>query len=66
MSSPSPTITAVQAAASSPLLAELLEPLPPQTPLTMQALTRVLGQGRSLDRLALCIIMLDYLRVEPA
>ena len=66
MSSPSTPLSAGQAAASSPLLARLLEPLPPQTPLTMQGLTQAMAGGRPLDRLSLCIIMLDYLRVHPA
>jgi len=66
MPSSSTPLTAGQAAATSPALARLLEPLPPQTPLTMQALTQGLGGNRPLDRLSLCIIILDYLRVRPA
>ncbi len=61
-----PPLTVGQAAATSPLLARLLETLPPQTPLTMQALTQGLGPDRPLDRLGLCLVMLDYLRVKPA
>ncbi len=56
--------TVGQVSAADEHLAQLLDGLPPQTPATLSVLRALAEPGRPLNRLAACVIMLDYLRVR--
>ena len=56
--------TVGQVSAMDEPLARLLAGLPPQLPATLGVLRALAEPGRPLNRLAACVIMLDYLRVR--
>lgn len=59
-----PLRTVGQAAADDEFLGRLFRGLPPQLPATLSVLRGLAEPGRPLNRLAACVIMLDYLRVR--
>lgn len=59
------TSAAGQLKVRDPALARLLAPLDDQEPVSWEQLLPRIQPGRPLDRLGLCLVILDYLRRGP-